>query len=144
MTTNEIKDEIVKIKSRETLNTLADFCEQLRKHVAYSEPFSDEYDITLTRKVVKEEDFPPVDNPTHDTWSVVYKGFYEGRKIPAIKKFREVLNTGLKEAKEIVEGGDYIFVKYDNELDAIEFRDENFYTDKDCIIHLIRNYKTTE
>ncbi len=39
-------------------------------------------------------------------FDVVFKGFADGKKIPAIKAVREATGLGLKEAKEIVEGTD--------------------------------------
>ena len=39
-------------------------------------------------------------------FDVILKGFGEGKKIPVIKVVRALTGLGLKEAKELVEGGD--------------------------------------
>ena len=39
-------------------------------------------------------------------FDVVLKGFAEGKKIPVIKEVRGITGLGLKEAKEMVEGGE--------------------------------------
>lgn len=39
-------------------------------------------------------------------FDVVLKGFDEGKKIPVIKEVRAITGLGLKEAKELVEGGE--------------------------------------
>ena len=39
-------------------------------------------------------------------FDVILKGFAEGKKIPVIKEVRAITGLGLKEAKELVEGGD--------------------------------------
>lgn len=39
-------------------------------------------------------------------FDVILKGFADGKKIPVIKAIREISGLGLKEAKEMVEGGD--------------------------------------
>lgn len=39
-------------------------------------------------------------------FTVVLKGFADGKKIPVIKEVRAITGLGLKEAKELVEAGD--------------------------------------
>jgi len=39
-------------------------------------------------------------------FTVLFKGFGEGKKIPVIKEVRGITALGLKEAKELVEAGD--------------------------------------
>ena len=39
-------------------------------------------------------------------FDVVLKGFADGKKIPVIKEVRAITGLGLKEAKELVEGGE--------------------------------------
>ncbi|MBN2442027.1 MAG: 50S ribosomal protein L7/L12 [Spirochaetales bacterium] len=39
-------------------------------------------------------------------FSVILKGFADGKKIPVIKEVKAVTGLGLKEAKELVEAGD--------------------------------------
>lgn len=39
-------------------------------------------------------------------FDVILKGIADGKKIPVIKEVRAITGLGLKEAKEIVEGGD--------------------------------------
>ena len=39
-------------------------------------------------------------------FEVILKGFADGKKIPVIKEVRAITGLGLKEAKELVEGGE--------------------------------------
>jgi large subunit ribosomal protein L7/L12 len=39
-------------------------------------------------------------------FDVILKGFADGKKIPVIKEVRAITGLGLKEAKELVEGGE--------------------------------------
>eukprot|EP01155_Anaeramoeba_flamelloides_P014885 Anaeramoba_flamelloidesa348408_75.p3 GENE.a348408_75~~a348408_75.p3 ORF type:complete len:126 (-),score=29.87 a348408_75:44-421(-) len=41
-------------------------------------------------------------------FDVVLKGFADGQKIPVIKEVRGITGLGLKEAKEVVEGGEKV------------------------------------
>ena len=41
-------------------------------------------------------------------FDVVLKGFADGQKIPVIKEVRGITGLGLKEAKELVEGGEKV------------------------------------
>jgi ribosomal protein L7/L12 len=117
MTPEQIKDEILKIKDTEVIKSLGLHCELVRTLLTYSKELQKEYDITLTRKVVKEEDLPAVDNPTfREEWAVVFKGFAFGKKLPAIKLIREATGLGLKEAKEISENkGTHLFISVTRE-----------------------------
>jgi len=49
----------------------------------------------------------PVEAEEEQTeFTVVLKGFADGKKIPVIKEVRAITSLGLKEAKELVEAGD--------------------------------------
>jgi ribosomal protein L7/L12 len=100
MTTNEIKDEIVKIKSKETLDTLAQFCVSLQSILKYSKPLDTEYDITLTRKV---KSLLIIDESPTVEYGLYIQGFKDDKKIHTIKVVKEITGWGLKETKEAVE-----------------------------------------
>ena len=78
MTPEQIKDEIAKIRDIGSLIALENFCARMRETMDWSVKIREEYEITLTRKKVKEEDLPDVENPTHDVWSWVFTGHGAG------------------------------------------------------------------
>jgi ribosomal protein L7/L12 len=127
MTTNEVKDEIVKIKSKETLDTLAQFCVSLQSILKYSKPLDTEYDITLTRKVVKDIELPDIPNPAFiEEWAVRLIKCTSGMIIPTIKVIREATGLGLKEAKDLVEAVPSTIKTFATEKEARNFEEQWF------------------
>ena len=57
-------------------------------------------------------------------FDVVFKGFADGKKIPAIKAVREATGLGLKEAKEIVEGTDSVIKEGVSKEDAAAIKEK--------------------
>lgn len=57
-------------------------------------------------------------------FDVVFKGFADGKKIPAIKAVREATGLGLKEAKEIVEGSDAVIKEGVSKEDAASIKEK--------------------
>ena len=49
---------------------------------------------------------PAEEEEEQTEFTVVLKGFADGKKIPVIKEVRAITGLGLKEAKELVEAGD--------------------------------------
>jgi large subunit ribosomal protein L7/L12 len=127
MTTNEIKDELVKLRDRTELDSIATFCVSLKSTLKYAELLSSEYDITLTRKVIKEEDLPAVDNPTfREEWAVRFVKFTDGMIIPTLKVIRGATGLGLKEAKDLVEAVPSTIKTFATEKEARNFEEQWF------------------
>ncbi len=57
-------------------------------------------------------------------FDVVFKGFADGKKIPAIKAVREATGLGLKEAKEIVESTDSVIKEGVSKEDAATLKEK--------------------
>ena len=57
-------------------------------------------------------------------FDVIFKGFADGKKIPAIKAVREATGLGLKEAKEIVEGTDSVIKEGVSKEDAASLKEK--------------------
>ncbi|MGL1890764.1 MAG: 50S ribosomal protein L7/L12 [Spirochaetaceae bacterium] len=57
-------------------------------------------------------------------FDVVFKGFADGKKIPAIKAVREATGLGLKEAKEIVESSDSVIKEGVSKEDAAALKEK--------------------
>jgi large subunit ribosomal protein L7/L12 len=124
MTPDEIRDEIAKIRNTDVLSNLENFCEDLKLTLKTATPILDKYDITLTRKVVKEKDLPPIGKSTfRKDWAVVFLSHADTKKIHAIKTIREATGLGLKEAKELVEQHDSVIKSFVTKKEAEEFEE---------------------
>ena len=57
-------------------------------------------------------------------FEVILKGFADGKKIPVIKVVRAITGLGLKEAKELVEGGEKSLKEGISKDDAAEMKEK--------------------